>query len=271
MHGMHPAPRLLLLVLPLLACSTAPVEPDALVVVPMTLAHGLAFTEVDLPGHGPVLALVDTGANASAVDSRLAADLPRLETAQVIGTTGAFEVDLVRLEGLRVGELRLPPLRATRRELGGLLAPEGRTVGMILGSDALAGRAVTLDFVESRIEIGGATPHDPAGVAMLLDEGIPAISATLGGVDLWLRIDTGASLFDTEDVYVNLPAHAWERVSEHAPKRAPSTTLLGTGADGREVPLPVFSIEGVRIGPLELERAHVIVQPQAGYFADPEA
>src|SRR5690606_29313069 len=113
----------------------------------------------------------------------------------------------------RLGGVALPPLRATRRPLGGLLAPAGHRVGMILGSDALRGRALTLDFTVGRIE-HAESPASARGVGvpLLLDHGVPAIEAEIAGCRLWLRIDTGASLFDTDDVFVNLPAAVWDDV-----------------------------------------------------------
>lgn len=277
-------------VLPLLAaCAAAdPVAVDP-VVVPFVLEHGLVFVDVELEGRGPVLALLDTGANASAIDPRRSDDLAVLETAPVVGTTGTLEAEMVRLEGARLGSLALPALRASRRDLGGLLAPEGLAVEMILGSDAFVGLALTLDFARQRLELApsraaqddaarpsGADGEGPsedgpsealAGVPMRLDDGIPAIEANLGGVTGWLRIDTGASLFDTPDVYVNVPTPTWEALLRLHEGLAPSTSFQGTGADGAAVDLPVARIPDVRIGPARLEHAFVIVQPRAGYFA----
>jgi hypothetical protein len=199
-----------------------------------------------------------------------------LERSEVVGTTGTVEAEIVRLEGLRLGGRELPALRATRRTIQSL-APPGRRVDLILGSDALAGLAVTLDFEAQRLELsappaaGSTEPADPAGVAMTLDNGVPAIQASLAGIDTGLRIDTGASLFETPDVYVNIPAPLWSALRERHPDLAPSTSFKGTGADGQSVDLPVAEVPGATIGPLQLERAFVIVQPEAGYFADPAA
>jgi hypothetical protein len=240
--------------------------------VPFTLEHGLVFLEVEFPDHGPVLALLDTGANASAVDGRVASDLPVLGMSEVTGTTGSIEVENVRLDGLGLGSLRLPSLHATRRDLSGLLAPQGRTVGMILGSDALMELAVTIDFAASRLEVSTRPAEGlPEGVTMRMDNGIPAIEGNLAGLDLWLRIDTAASLFETEDIYVNIPTHAWEALRARHPDLTPSTHFTGSGADGRTFDLPVAAVPGARLAGQEFDRVFVIVQPEVGYFADPQA
>lgn len=254
------------------ACAAArPVAADP-VVVPFAMEHGLVFLELELAGSGPALALLDTGANASAIDPRRAQDLPLFEEATVQGTTGTFAVEMVMVEGARLGSLPLPALRATRRDLSGLLAPEGCSVDLILGSDALLHLAVTIDFAAGLLELTAPPPRSaPQGVPMVLDDGIPAIEASLGGLALWLRIDTGASLFETSDVYVNVPARTWEALRARHPGLGPETHFQGTGADGRTVELPVARIPGGRVGPLELDQVFVIVQPEAGYFAEPHA
>ena len=233
---------------------------------------GLVFIEVSVPGQDSVLALLDTGANATAVDPRIARHLPASDTSTVMGTTGPLSVENVRLTGLAVGGIALEELRATRRDLSGLLAPPGRTVGLILGSDALARFAVTIDFAERSIELSErALRGAPKGVHMKMDNGIPMIEARIGGVETWLRIDTGASLFETPDVYVNIPGRVWDDLRDRDADLAPTTSFKGTGADGQSVDLPVAPVPKARIGPRSFDRVFVIVQPEAGYFADPKA
>lgn len=254
------------------ACATGRRSAHERAHVPFVFDHGLVFVEVEVPGHGKQLALLDTGANASAVDPEWTRDLAVEELVDVVGTTGTLPAELVRVEGVRLGGLALEPLRATRRDLRGLLAPAGRHVGMILGSDALVDRALTLDFTTCRLEL---TPSPrgagDGGVAMIADHGVPAIEAELGDQRLWLRIDTGASLFETDQVFVNLPAPVWDAVHARTPTARQTTKLLGTGADGSSVELPVFEIPATHVGPLRVESVSVIVQPAIGYFARPDA
>jgi hypothetical protein len=51
----------------------------------------------------------------------------------------------------------------------------------------------------------------------------------------------------------------------------PVTHFQGTGADGRSVELPVARIPEARIGATSFAEVYVIVQPEAGYFADAAA
>jgi hypothetical protein len=255
-----------------LGCASTGRRADDSVTIPFTMAHGLIFLDLYMPSNQPVLALLDTGASASAIDPRCARSLPTLETSEVVGTTGTLGVQLVMIDGLRLGSRRLPPLRATRRDLDGLLAPDGRSVGMILGSDALSNLVVTLDFATSQIGVAGQPVADlPEGVPMILDNGIPAIEGNIGGIGVWLRIDTGASLFETADVYVNIPTRIWKALRSRHEALTPTTHFKGTRADGQSVDLPVAPVSEARVGPMELDHVFVIVQPETGYFADPEA
>jgi hypothetical protein len=143
---------------------------------------------------------------------------------------------------------------------------------MILGSDAFVDQVLTLDFRGEILEVSEQPPGRlQEGVVMVLDNGIPTIGAEIAGIDLSLRIDTGASLFETPDVYVNIPTPIWKALRVRLPALAPSTHFQGIGANGEEVALPVAPIREARIGPMELDSVYVIVQPEVGYFADPTA
>ena len=273
--------RVLLLAIALAACratdagSRGAVAPHGVApsraAVPITRAFGLVYVGVELGGRPPLFALLDTGASASAIDESRAGGLPSLGKDEVQGTTGSMPVEMVELRGLSLGSLELPALRATRRDLAGLLSPDGRRVEMILGSDALAGLSVTIEFRRGLLEVSREPSADTDGVPMELDNGIPTIPATIGGVPMTLRIDTGASLFETEDVYVNVPARSWAALQARDPELRPTSELQGTGANGETVALPVAEVKGARIGTVDLESVFVIVQPEAGYFADPRA
>jgi hypothetical protein len=239
--------------------------------VPVTFEFGLLFLEVERTGEKPLFALLDTGASASAIDLARSGELPVLEHSDVVGTTGTLAVETVRIDGLHIGDTPLPVLRSTRRDLSGLLAPNGRKVDLILGSDALAGRCVIIDFTSLRLQLVRGGEKGAPGVPMTLDNGIPTLPATLDGIGTRLRIDTGASLFDSKDVYVNIPAPLWQALRRGHPALTPVTAFQGTGANGRAVDLPVAAIADSRIGTLDLARLFVIVQPEVGYFAEPDA
>jgi hypothetical protein len=271
-RGRHHA----IIVLLLLLSSSLPAQDKqptgSVTVVPFVRIAGLVYVELSRSGGSKLLALLDTGANASAVDSRAAPRLPAERATEVVGTTGSVEAEIVNVTQLHLGGFALPDLQATRRSLAGLPGPDGRPVDLILGSDAFARLALTLDFRRSLLEIGTAPRPEATGyVPMILDNGVPAIPAQLDGTAVTLRIDTGASLFETRDVYVNVPTPVWDSLRARSPGLTAASHLQGTGAHGSTVSLPVVRIPGAKIGPLSFDSVFIIVQPPLGYFASPEA
>lgn len=276
----------LLAACPALACFPALAgedEREASAELPLARAHGLAFVELGW-NERTLLALVDTGANASAVDARVAAALPALGEGEIEGTTGTLRAASVALEGLRFGALRLPTLRATRRPLEGLLAPEGRRVELVLGSDAFLGRALRFDFARGRLALGpsaaprGAARADaplaPGEARLGLDQGIPTLEAVLGGLALELRIDSGASLFASDELWINVPLRVERELRARGVELLPCPPLSGTGANGETLELAVWRLRAAppqRLGPLARDELRLIVQPEAGYFARPDA
>ncbi|GLS02069.1 hypothetical protein GCM10007859_20890 [Brevundimonas denitrificans] len=230
------------------------------------------------PAGEPVWLLLDTGANRSALDAGFAArsGLPALAGSQVEGTAGVIEAGGTRIEDLRVGGLVLPTIEPTTSDLSGLQGLGGEPAVGILGSDALAGLVVTLDFAHGRIAI--APPSEASAraagcgrtVATSDDNGILRLDAVVDGVALPLRYDSGAGLFEDPHVWINLSQRQWAQVRGDRPETAPIATLGGSGTGG-QVGLPVHAGGRLEIGPLAWDEPRLIVQPAQGYFARPEA
>lgn len=230
------------------------------------------------PGGDPVWLLLDTGANRSALDAGFAAraGLPVLEGSRVEGSAGVIEAGGTRVEDLRLGELALPTIEPTTSDLSGLQGPGGEAAVGILGSDALAGLVVTLDFAHGRIAV--ARPSEASAraagcgrtIAVRDDNGILRLDAVIDGEALPLRYDSGAGLFEDPHVWINLTGDQWARVRGERPQTPPIATLGGSGTGG-SVSLPVHLGGRLEIGPLAWDEPRLIVQPAQGYFARPDA
>jgi len=119
--------------------------------LPVQQASGLLFVELRDAHDAPLLALLDTGANASAIDPKRSSQLPAVDTVEIVGTTGTVKAERVDIEGLHFGALALPRLRATRRDLGGLLAPKDRrAMGPAAAFNGLKIDTVPLQFALER-------------------------------------------------------------------------------------------------------------------------
>jgi predicted aspartyl protease len=105
---------------------------------------------VTIEGKGPYRFLIDTGSQNTVLSRTLATTLeleagPRV---RIIGIADELPTDSVRIDALDLGQMTLFGLRVPvleERHMGA----EG-----ILGTDALQGRRVLLDFTRNRMEVG---------------------------------------------------------------------------------------------------------------------
>ncbi len=256
-------------------CARAPDVGSTMAAAPAGSAmfeFNLLFVEADL-GEERILCLIDTGATASAIDSALAQRLG-LESAgetSVLGTTGEFIAPTVRVPSVAFVGFASPPIEPTSYDLSGMLAPEGRRVGMILGYDALRRVILGVDFERARVAALAKPPRHAWSVPMSLEERVPILEAALEGEPVRLRIDTGASLFETDRIYINMTEAGFEAALKGAAPPRPVERLTGTGAGGASVELPVHELGSFALGGREMGPVRVIVQPRAGYFAREDA
>jgi hypothetical protein len=249
--------------------------------VKITYASRCIFLPVRLNDRSELLFLLDTGANVSAIDTRAAesAGLPITGTGRVEGTGGVIDVQRARVSSLAVGALRVKNLNVTVQDLSGSLSPPGvKRIDGILGYDFLRRFSVRIDFVGATAVFSTgparkAFPEekDAQAIPFTLDNGIPRIHGVLNGdLKTDFRLDTGASLFDTREVYLNITEGDWKRLQGKDPDLRPESYLTGTGTGGT-VKLPVAHIQSLRIGVAMVDKPRVIVQPATGYFARSDA
>lgn len=239
------------------------------------VAH-VAYVRAD-PGDGrPRWFLIDTGANRSALDAGVvrSLDLPDLGATTVEGTAGVVQTSTTRLESLTLGDLTAS-LSPTVSDLSGLAGPGGEAVAGILGSDLMGGRVLVLDFERDRLAISTGSETDAAaacGISVPIrdDNGIPRLEAEVDGQALPLRYDSGAGIFDSPHLWLNLSEDQFARVRGDRPA-APPVMTLGGGGTGGALSLPVHMGATARMGDLEWSEPRLIVQPRQGYFAREDA
>jgi hypothetical protein len=238
----------------------------------------LIFLHVTVEHFRDRLFLLDTGASASAIDLKTAEELKLkfVGNSDVEGSGGTIRAKTVRIKNLSVGGSRVSALKIPSYDLSGSFAPQGMRLDGILGYDFLRNFAVEIDFPNRVIRFLKKPPESPiaerSGVlSFKLDNGIPRFPALLSdAVRTELRLDTGASLFETQDVYINITERTWDKLVETNPALKPEKFFTGSGVGGA-VKLPVARVNGFSIGPFTFPSAFVIVQPEQGYFARPDA
>jgi hypothetical protein len=232
---------------------------------------------VQIGDHRDLLFLFDTGASASAIDLKTAErlQLSPTGTVKVEGTAGVIDAKTVKIPSLSVGEARVDNLSATAQDLSASLAPKAMRLDGILGYDFLSHCSVEINFKDHTIGFS-KKPSRPAlrtavAVPFTLDHRIPRFKGILSGsIDADFRLDTGASLFETRDVYLNVTEATWRKLTDSDSRLVPEGHLKGSGPGG-EVELPVARIKEFSLGELVIPKPYVIVQPKVGYFARPDA
>lgn len=245
--------------------------------LPATFRNHVAFVEGRVGGKGPYWFLIDTGASLSAFDRGVARELglAAAGSSQVTGTAGTIEVESVALPELTLGGLRFPGLRPTVYDLSGSLAPEGARIAGILGHDVLGKHAVLFDAAAGRIGFARSAaafgaPADAARVGFRLDNNIPRLMATLDGVEVALRLDTGASIAPGPTLFVNITEEVFAQLKARRPGLEPLRYFTASGTGGT-IRIPVVQGERFALGGREFARPQLIVQPRTGYFAQPGA
>ncbi len=240
--------------------------------------EGLIFLKVGVNDQDSLLFLMDTGANASAIDNTLA-DKLKLKVTQkdtVEGTAGKMIAQMVKLDKINAGKAYLNDLTVTRQDLGHMVAPRGQKVSGILGTDFLKHYTVTIDFLKHEINFLKINLDERTTMPVLhftMDNGIPRTTVTINGaVTTDLRYDSGASLLPTNTVYINITEDIFQKLKAIDSTLKPHDYFKGTGIGGN-VSLPVVGARSVKNknGSIDAIDIEMIVQPRQGYFARKDA
>ncbi len=252
--------------------TSAPPAPPTEASAAFTYHERLVFLAVRV-NDSERLFLLDTGASVSAIDTHTADELAlaRSGTSTVEGTAGVVQVENARVASLSIGACARHELDLTVRDLSSSLRPPETRLDGILGADFLGGFVLRLDFVEQHLDLSTRSPApDESALALELEHGIPCFPAQLDDLPTRLRIDTGASLFASLDVFVNVPEAVWDDLRRADPNLAPEGHLAAAGVGGA-VDLPLARIQALLVGATSIARPYVVVQPRVGYFARADA
>lgn len=239
--------------------------------------NSVGFVEGRIDGRGPYWFLIDTGANRSALDQNVARALGLQSGARtsVEGSAGTIETGTARIRRLTLPGLSVRNLQPTVYDLSGSLAPEGQRIAGILGYDALKDGAILFDRAGGRIAFAPrATAFGSLSSAVIvpftLDNHIPRVDARINGLDVPLRLDTGAAIGPGTTIFVNITQAFFDRLRAADPTLAPYRHFTATGTGG-EIRIPVVRGRSLELGGTSLTEPHLIVQQPVGYFARPDS
>jgi len=151
------------------------------------------FADVSIGERGPYRFLVDTGAQSSSIDEKLARKLslkPQFRV-EVLTLNGSHLVPGMKTRGLKLGDRALPEIELLIQDLAEARKVDASIQG-VLGINALAGSDFTLSPPTSRLENTEARPSGEVVPFTSLD-GCIAIKARMGSEALTLILDSGAN------------------------------------------------------------------------------
>jgi len=143
----------------------------------------------------PLNFLIDTGANPTAVDRKIAKKLG------LQGTTGTLalfnqntNVERIVLPSLRLGPIRATSLPGLVQDLSSVEKVLGVRIDAIVGFDVLSLSSFSIDYKSKKIIFG---PIEPSPAAIPLGTGPPTFTVQLQVLDEQIRllVDTGAADF----------------------------------------------------------------------------
>ncbi|HEX7885405.1 MAG TPA: retropepsin-like aspartic protease [Phenylobacterium sp.] len=230
---------------------------------PLPEPGGLIDIAVSVNG-APVRAVVDSGAQFSAIDRGLAErlDLPRTLAAPILayGVSGGPSLThTVRLD-LSLPGLAIPRLRAAALDLAAISAAAGRDFQLLIGRDVLRHLVVEADFPRARARFLAREAHRPARdaitIPLRLRGGAPMAAIQIEDAPpLEVLVDTGASGL------LALSAPAAEAAGLMAPGRAVrsahSVSLGGLSLNR------LVRVRTLRVGPMTLHEADVQIYTPA--------
>jgi hypothetical protein len=214
---------------------------------------GRVLAPVYVNGRGPYRFILDTGANRSALSSRLVTEL-ELEIAadsaiEVHGVTGSATLPAARDVTLIAGEIVVKLNRMPVLTPGVLADADG-----ILGIEGLAGARIEVDFTRDRVEVTRSSARAPAGYLVvpvtLRHGGLLRTTARVGRVRAIAIIDTGA-----ERSLGNLPLREALLARRSRKHKERAATVLGATEDVTEG--TYFLSPKVLIGDAELDHLEI--------------
>jgi hypothetical protein len=213
---------------------------------PYRLRGGNIFLPARI-GRTSYWALLDTGSTRTVVSSRLARRFPLVRRQMAGAIYREVEARVVRIPRIEVLGRRVADDEAIARGPG---ADRVLSWQLLLGTNTLLDRRLTLDFRRRRVEVdrSDALGRSPEQVPLRCPRGRPFVRARFGERPIVALVDTGSPLCQLNPRFRGIVARTMrrERITD------------GTGASRRE---PVLRGPSLRLGPWDLGRPEFTYEP----------
>lgn len=207
---------------------------------------GVPTVAAELAGRR-INALIDSGAQYSAIDRAFSAELGLNETFAplvAVGISGQPQLGRGVSADVAIGGLTLNGLKAVVLDLGPITGPRGLSAPLVLGQDVLRELIADIDYPRRGVLLASAEAHGlpPTArpVAARAEGRALAVEVTVGATVLEVVVDTGAS------VVLALTRELAEELGLLAGQthRMTSSIVLGGAVSSRVVTAPAVTFAG---------------------------
>ncbi len=190
--------------------------------------------------------LIDTGANPTVVDSRIAGALGLSGTDAVMAMmNGPVHFQKVQLPELQLGPIRRENLIVLARDLKFMHHELGTPIDVVVGMDVLSAMNFTIDYKREKLIFDGPTDGDDDELDFAAGPPFMVVNAGIGDAQMKLLVDTGTSSI----VLFESMAHG----NLHEIR-------VGTEKDGRNIG-GCFATEEVLLPDVRLSKTRVAKRP----------
>lgn len=219
---------------------------DAVEAIPFRLVNGYSIVVKGRIGSRKCNMLVDTGANPTIVDSRIAADM-RLSGTDVVMAlmNGPAHFQKAELPQLQLGPVRREKFMVLIRDLKFMRRELGTRIDAVVGMDVLSAMNFTIDYKHRQLIFGASTNENDDDLDFASGPPFMVVKAGIGEAQMNLLVDTGTSsivLFESM-----APGNLHE-------------ARLGTEKDGRNI-AGRFATEEVLLPDIRLNKTQLSSRP----------
>lgn len=238
--------------------------------------RSVIFLKLKVNNRPNLLFMLNTGANTSVISKRTAQalKLPTLHTDTVIGTAGKEAVAFVRLKKLYIGKIEAAKdIEVSSRDLDYFMNLQHQHLDGILGMDVLHHFSLLINYKTHKITFTKDSIRSGRNnfIAFDIIDGIPRIPVSLNGkCNTHLQYNSGASLSNSNDTYINISYSQWQQLKKASPYVSHISAVGGKGVGG-ELEMQIVRITDMDFCSKQVSRPFLVIQPKEGYMSADDA
>ncbi|RYE24302.1 MAG: hypothetical protein EOP51_07835 [Sphingobacteriales bacterium] len=240
-----------------------------------TYSESLLFVKAKINNSKAYTFLVNTGANATVIDNKIANALKlpvQSEKDEVLGTAGTEHIEIRKTNSIAVGSASVKNVQVTVRDMSNTMLG-GQRIDGVLGTDFLEHFCYTIDFKSKQITFANKQmqPGKLRNIPFEMIDGIPRVAAKIdNSYQTYLNYNSGVSMPYSANSYVNISAKQWQELSKLNPYMSNGTAMSGQGVGGK-LDLRSVKVSAIKLNTINVQQPYLVVQAKEGYFKNDDA